>query len=277
MNLLIFTIFLASFSVRAETFETTIFSYDRQSHHVRFKNGRVANLDTSKFSNISSLIGKRVTAVINNENKILNLKEVKDDYKILQTKPLLEDIRPSFEATILPNYQAAVDMFERLDDKYIRKSECTDRAHIWAYDEFQKNGIKTMKAFIFFTASYINRNNFKWWFHVAPMIQVNENGKTIPRILDYQFLDHPATVKEWVDFQVSSKRDCKVTSKFSEYDVNPQTEDCYMIYESMYYRLPGDLHAQELRSEYRDSFSESEVKFSRKVSFRSISEENERD
>lgn len=273
MKVILMLICLIPIQLKAEILRSQVFKYEENHNHVKFSNGRIAKAGKINFKD---LVGKTVEVNISEKNVILN-------HKVLYIPPLemsfnfLENTPASFEPSVLPNLDAAQEMFDRLDSDYIRRSECTDRAHVWAFDEYKKHGINTMKAFIFFTASYINKNNFKWWFHVAPMIKVNENGKIVDRILDYQFLDRPVTVKEWTDLQVHTKRDCKVTTKFSEYDVNPQTEDCYMIYESMYYRLPGDIYAQELRNEFKSSFSESEVNFARKTGFKKtrIGAENE--
>lgn len=269
MKVFLFLLVLINFNSYAETFRSEIFHYDSENKLVKFNNGRVAKV---RQENIGKYIGKLVEAKIDDKNFIESIKALANRNQMTKSSYLkiLENNPVPFEATVLPSYQAANELFHRLDNNYVRRSECTDRAHVWAYDEFKKNGVNSNKIFIFFTASYINRNNFKWWFHVAPLVKVNENGKIVDRVLDYQFMDRPSTVKEWSDLQVSSKRDCKVTSKFSEYDVNPQTEDCYMIYESMYYRLPGDIHAQEIKNEYRNSFSESEVNLARKTGFRKI-------
>ena len=264
MKVFLMCICLIPIQLKAEVLRSQIYKFEENHKLVKFTNGRVANAGKINFRD---LIGKNVEVNLTAQNviqkyKVLHMPPVEKDFSFFENTP------SPFEPTVLPNSRAAQEMFDRLDADYIRRSECTDRAHIWSFDEYKRSGISTMKAFIFFTASYINKNNFKWWFHVAPMIKVQENGKIVDRILDYQFMDRPVTVKEWTDMQVHSKRDCKVTTKFSEYDVNPQTEDCYMIYESMYYRLPGDIHAQELRNEYRSSFSESEVNFARKTGFK---------
>ena len=267
MKIFILLLVLINFNSYAETLRSEIFSYDTEHKLVKFNNGRVAK---TLQENIGKHVGKLVEVKINDENIINSIKTLANRNNVMKSNNLkfFENNPAPYEATVLPSYQAANDLFHRLDNNYLRRSECTDRAHVWAYDEYKKNGIISNKIFIFFTASYINRNNFKWWFHVAPLVKVNENGKIVDRVLDYQFMDRPSTVKEWSDLQVSSKRECKVTSKFSEYDVNPQTEDCYMIYASMYYRLPGEIQAQETIGEYRNDFFESEVNFARKTGFR---------
>lgn len=267
MRLLCFLILgLLTITASAEVFETAIHSVDLKYKFVRFKNGQVGHF--KKAPNVSS--GERVRVELDGENRVVSIKRLGSSGEILSRyKTMQFQNAPEFVPTVLPNMQAAQKLHESLNDNYVRRSECTDRAHVWAYDMFKNQGIQSRKAFIFFTASYINRNKFKWWFHVAPTIDVKENGKVEQKFLDFMLIDRPVSVQEWTNLQVYSKRACKMTSKFSEYDVNPQTEDCYMIYESMYYRLPGDIHAQELRNEYRSTFNESEVSFARKTGFKS--------
>ncbi len=87
-------------------------------------------------------------------------------------------------------------------------------------------------------------------------------------VLDYRYKDRPVSIKEWTDLMVFSRRECKITTKFSEYDVNPQTEDCYMMIDSMYNRLPADLKAKEnVPPIYRDRWLEGEVNNSRATAF----------
>src|SRR5690606_7148135 len=139
----------------------------------------------------------------------------------LKNMSLVEEREPiNFQPTVIPNYMEADKIFNRLNPNWRRSSECSNRAHIWAHEEYNKYNIKSEKAFIFFTASYINQNRFKWWFHVAPMLTVNENGQMVKRVLDVIFNHQPVTIKEWTDNFIFSKRPCKVTTKFSEYDVN---------------------------------------------------------
>jgi hypothetical protein len=86
-------------------------------------------------------------------------------------------------------------------------------------------------------------------------------------VMDFRYSDKPLTVKEWTDLFVFTKRSCKVTTKFSEYDVNPQTESCYLIFESMHYKVPDELFDQERYSRFKNQTSEYEIILSRKMGF----------
>lgn len=130
-------------------------------------------------------------------------------------------------------------IWNRMNPYIKRKSECSDRAHVWAYDEFQKSGIKSQKAFLLLTDTYIKRTRYKWWFHVAPMY-TTASGKKI--VMDYQFLDRPVTFDQWKNLLVFSKRACVTDFKFLDYDAGAdQTQDCYTKHEPMYYYIPGDI------------------------------------
>ena len=167
---------------------------------------------------------------------------------------------PLFEPTIIKDITEAKELFKRLNSNYKRSSECSNRAHVWAYEEYLKNQIKSNKVFIFFTASYINRHQFKWWFHVAPLFKVKVGNRIEDYVFDYMFDSEPRPIKQWTDNFVFSKRSCKKTSKFSEYDVNPQTEDCYLMIDSMYQWMPTDLQNQEVTGKYKVHFYPYEIK-----------------
>lgn len=277
MKLLAFCFALSSGLCMAETLSTQIHSVETvpgtQSSLIKFSNGRVAFLENSDSALVSakSAIGQGVVAEVNGKNDLISL-SVQKDFMLEDPEPTpavrLAPVKPSYEPTVLNGYGEVEAMFNRLNPRFKRVSECSDRAHTWSYDEFTKNGIKSNKIFVFFTASYINRNKFKWWFHVAPLVNVNENGTIEQRVLDYQYTDRPSLVKEWTDKFVFSKRSCKYTEKFSEYDVNPQTEDCYYMVDSMYYHFPAELHNMELKGTFRTQFSEFEVKSARQRAFR---------
>jgi hypothetical protein len=256
-----------------ETFYARLHAYEQQYRMLRFDNGRVAWLKRH-----SSKLNKELNSFINHQVPLEI--SVSAEHDLLQirrsaTPASLEPITPTpnlevaFEPSILKNAQEVQTMFERLNSNYKRLSECSDRAHIWAYEEYTQNHIKTVKAFIFFTASYINRHRFKWWFHVAPMTYVREGNSNVPRVLDYRFMQGPASIKQWTDLMVYSHRECKVTDRFSEYDVNPQTEDCYLIFESMYYRLPLDIQRRESHKRFLNEFQPAEIEFAMRASFKS--------
>jgi hypothetical protein len=261
-SLLILGLALATTSTLADTITARVHSIDEGI--VRFDNGRVAFLDDKNF-NLKT--HDFVKAQVDDRSSLLSFTRL----PALTHKRLSflrqETTPPPFEATVVPNMKEALKIFNRSNPHYKRISECSDRAHIWAHNEFKFSGTKSQKVFVFFTASYIDSVRFKWWFHVAPLYKVNDRGTVKDLVMDYRFTDRPMTVKEWTDKFVYTKRSCKETTKFSEYDTNPQTENCYLIFESMHYKIPGEIHDQETLGVYKSTTSESELQMSQNLAF----------
>lgn len=251
--------------LQAETFKSRIQSIE--DGIIKFDNGRVAFQELKSFNLHPD---DYIEVNIDERSTLLSYKKLHspEDTNLKQfTLRTEETTPPPFEPTIVQGMDEAWKIFNRSNPYWKRVSECTDRAHVWAHQEFKTSGTKSRKVFVFLTASYINSVRFKWWFHVAPLYRVNDNGTIKELVMDYRYSDRPQTVKEWTDLFVYTKRPCKVTTKFSEYDVNPQTENCYLIYESMHYKIPGEIHEQELSGRYKTSSSESEIKASLRYGF----------
>lgn len=254
---------LATASVQAEVFRSRV--HGLEEGFVKFTNGRVAFLDTRS---VNLMPSDYVEAHVDDFDSSLRSFTILNDEKEYLNKNLSfafnenpEPIaRSEFEPTIVPNMAEIQNIWNRSNPYWKRISECSDRAHIWAHDEFKRTGTKSEKIFIFLTASYIDSVRFKWWFHVAPMYTVNDNGTLKKIVMDYRYTDRPLSIKEFTDELVFTKRSCKVTTRFSEYDVNPQTENCYLIFESMHYRLPAELHTTELKGLYKTTTTDAELK-----------------
>jgi hypothetical protein len=259
LSLIIFSC-LATSAI-AESFTTKIHSID--GGLMKFTNGRVAFLNKTVPMNASE---SPVRVVLDEDSNLVTLTELGQMKNFEENDFLSEENPEPFEPSIVPSMKEAQKIFNNFNPYYKRISECSDRAHVWAHDEFKRSGTKSMKAFVFFTASYINSVRFKWWFHVAPMFKVRDGGGTKDIVMDYRYSPRPQTVKEWTDQFVYTKRPCKVTDKFSEYDVNPQTENCYLMFESMHYRLPADLAAKE-KNLFKNKSSEFEINSSFRFAF----------
>jgi len=265
---------LFSSNAISETIQTRLHSIingkNAESDLVRFENGRVAFLEKTKRPLREELEKKNfIEVVMDKRYEIISIKNLKmqfDEPPYFDREATIEE-RPPYTPTILKDLNEATSMFKRLNANYQRVSLCFNRAHVWSYEEFNKNNISSMKTFIFFTASYINKNRFNWWFHVAPMVYVQAEDRIEERVLDYRYSHGPLLIKEWSDLFVFNKRPCKFTTKFSEYDVNPQTEECYLINTTMYYWQPNDIHNEELQSRYMNNFSKGAVRTSYSEAF----------
>ncbi len=270
MKNMFFLITFLSLPVLGETLTDKIHSIvetSNDSHIVRFEKGRVGFISNDLLEEMKNNTGAEVQVELDRKSDIRQMTIIKSPaatYDVYLKNNLQEP--PAFTPTVISQAKAS-EIFKTMNDNFRRLSECSDRAHVWAYDENKKSGINSQKAFILLTASYINRVRFKWWFHVAPMFDVETGNGIQKMVTDVMYKDRPVTIKEWTNMMVFSGRDCKMTTKFSEYDVNPQTEDCYMMFESMYYRLPGDLSAQETMSVYRTEWNDFEVSSARSRAF----------
>lgn len=273
-SLLGFLLLFGSSVVYGEIIQSRIHSIEKvkgtKTQIVKFDNGRVAFIDDQESHDIKNHLSDSIEARIDKTSKLLSFKSIETFIRPM-SEPLPERTPPPYEPTVV-SMEEANKMFDRLNPNYKRKSECSDRAHIWSYEEFTNHQIKTEKVFAFFTLTYINKNRLKWWFHVAPLVSVKNGDEVQKMVLDYTFMQRPVKIKEWTDFMVFSKRECKLTNKYSEYDVNPQTEDCYMMIDSMYYKLPLEIQNQELQGAYKSSWAHGEIDFSYDFGFKSSPE-----
>lgn len=161
--------------------------------------------------------------------------------------------------TILSDMKDVNDIFRRMKRGWQRNSQCYNRAHVWNYEEFQRNGLKSKKVFIFFTRRYIRNYRFKWWFHAIPTVLVQNDGSIVERALDPMFVNKPLPMKQWSDVFVKSRRGCPVITKYSTYERNQEIEDCYLHYSSMYFWQPRDLENLERTGYEKNQFIKSEI------------------
>lgn len=235
--------------VGAESIHSIVRGNQGEPHLVKLNSGEVIFIeaqDEAKLASYEKQVKSMVQSVASSvDNKMALLEETE------------------FVPSLVPDSELQ-NIFNRMNPFMKRKSECSDRAHVWAWDENQKTGIQMEKAFLLLTDSYIKRNRYKWWFHVAPLYTTTSGQKIV---MDYQFLDRPVTFTEWKNFLVFSKRDCVTDFKFLDYNAGAdQTQDCYSKFEPMYYRIPGDIGTRELGSP-RIKWSEFEVNSARARAF----------
>ena len=140
-SLLILGLALATTSTLADTITARIHSIDKKI--VKFDNGRVAFLEAQNFNLRPQ---DYVEAQVDERSSLLSFKRLPQIGNVTPPNHLSllrqETPRPAFEATVVPNMQEAMKIFNRSNPHYKRISECSDRAHIWAHDEFKFSGIK---------------------------------------------------------------------------------------------------------------------------------------
>lgn len=264
-----FFVSILSLSTFAGVIESHIHSIETLQNSngklIKFSNGEVAFIEGEAMDLEEELIkasGRKelIQARIDGQLTLKSAQSIASHKKRKEASLKQLRLNASYEPSVV-DVKEAKTIFNRLNSNYVRGSECSNRAHVWAHEEYTRHGIRSMKAFLFFTSSYIQRNRFKWWFHVAPMLQVRHQGKVEAFVLDYMFNHEPVSLQEWKDQFVFSRKNCKLDGTFTEYDQRAdQTQDCYLITRPMYYWMPGDLSAEENSNLSKDEFGPSEVR-----------------
>jgi hypothetical protein len=148
-----------------------------------------------------------------------------------------------FAPTDLQPKEKVENIFNNLlNDGDKGRSQCFKRAHMWAYEMWSNLGIFSQKIFIFYTQRYIQLEDFKWWFHVAPL--VTSDGEDL--VLDGTFLDKPISVREWKDkFITTTDITCPMVDKYQDYEQNQWNRLCYLMKVPMYYLSPLDIENRD--------------------------------
>lgn len=166
----------------------------------------------------------------------------------------------SYTPSVLKNLDQAKEIFAlaRMDFKH--ESQCYNRAHIWAYEWRVNKAVYSSKAWLFFTRKFIRQNKFEWWFHVAPMVHVIDEGFVKERIMDVKYSRSPLPLKQWTDIFMRDNANCPVVEQYSDQADHPESGSCFVMKSSMYYYQPADLEELELSGAVRDTWLESEVR-----------------
>jgi hypothetical protein len=250
----------------AERFKDNIHSISKgkhgEDHILKLASGRIAFVDPAdNFSAEYFQAGLRVELEIDEK---LTLKSI---FSLSEPPLIIEDdseewIEDEKNATVLVSEIAVNNIFRGLNRSWRRDTECSDRAHIWSYEEWRKSNLISSKAFLFFTNTYIRAYRWHWWFHVAPYTLVQNQGSIGERVLDPRFLQAPVSMKSWTDFFIKSNRACPVTS-YGHFEANRNSlEHCFVVKSSMYYRLPIQIRTMENLGQTKTSFNNSEINFS---------------
>ncbi len=269
-----------SFAVEAiETFQTRIVKYspaaDAQSatHFYLESEGRVARISADQ----SDLSVKMEAAYFNDEWVTISLKDRGDHDEIvaLQTTaaPLSsaldvvdeeETVDPA-TATYLPSdlgsFENAQSIFGGLHRRFKRRSQCYQRAHVWAYSMHANSNIKSMKVFLFFTEKYVRAYNYKWWFHVAPFVK----AAGVEYVMDRSYTSKPLDMQSWTNEFMKNKAVCPVIRSYSDYSRNEYAAYCFVAKVPMYYYNPVDLQALERRRVVIENWKTSHVNDSRRA------------
>jgi hypothetical protein len=172
----------------------------------------------------------------------------------------------SFEPTVLESENGARSFYQnaRRPSPWQWSWQCTNIAHVRAFEEFKRTGLKSMKIFLFFSDRYIREYNFKWWFHVTPMTFVRAEHGISERIIDKEWTKGPLTYKQWTDLFMKNKAECKKINFYSDYEKHQEEEFCYLLPASMFYWQPKNLEEFERTRKERSEFDMDEVRWAYK-------------
>lgn len=149
------------------------------------------------------------------------------------------------------------NLFRSMRNDLSGASECYNRAHVWSWEIYQNRRYNTGKMFLFFTRRYINEYRYKWWFHVAPFINVRGEPQHV--VLDRQYAGGPRVMHSWTDMFMRNDAHCPVVDRYSSYSQNQYARYCYLIPASMYYWQPYNLDNLERRGISKRVYIQREV------------------
>jgi hypothetical protein len=259
-----FLVLLFSLSAFAEVHTTQIHSVDKgkkgQKHLIFLTNGHTAFVDTSAKSLIEAVEeslrkGDTVQVNLDQQYNLLSIQTVIPERVEPQSEISSGEVITYNPSIISSNTAWAA--FNGMRRDYQNESQCYNRAHIWAYEAFRRTSLKSNKLFLFFTAGYIRKYNFKWWFHVTPMVFVGGSNQSNWRTLDRRYTGGPLTTRSWTNVFMVNDAFCPVVYSYSSYRNHQSSQDCYLIPSSMYFWQPRDLEYQErsgyVKTQYFDS------------------------
>lgn len=141
-----------------------------------------------------------------------------------------------------------------------KESQCFNRAMVWSYEWWRLHSLKSNKLLIYFTRNYIRRYDFEWWFHIAPLVHVMDNGKVVERMMDIKYARGPLDIRQWTDLFMKNDAPCNVITKYSDYADYPYTGECYVQRTNMYTYQPADLQMEEAWGYTKENFNMNEVR-----------------
>lgn len=260
MKLLFFSCLLfVSFFVQGESVTSSIHSFDLDpkgsDHFIKLNSGEVIFVDDKQVINeLESKYRERlIEFFFDEEQKLSDWRVAPDGPEMELSSPITTS--PDYVPSRISSKETLEAIFngQRKDSR--RRSECYHRAYVWAYEEHKRNDHFLTKHFLFFTSRYIREYRYRWWFHVAPsVLYENESGKEEFIIFDRTFMKGPATLKQWTDSFIASKRDCPVVYVYSHYHNNQLSQHCYLIPTPMYYLQPLDIENFEKKGVEKKNF-----------------------
>jgi len=257
----IFTLFVFFFFCLTQlswgaSIETRLFSVEKPSEDsnrlevLALSTPRILHLDSE---NTESLVTARLAMQLGSSVS-LELDEVTGEIsKITLTQEQRENAhrRSSrwspglYSPSLLPSYIKTQALFNSVDSYTDAdlSDDCYNRAHYWARAFEVEHQIRSMKVFVLFTARYRKENNFNWWYHVAPFVNVNLRGVEGEQqiVLDPSYERLPVSLSKWVFHFASKAKSCRKLKSLYDYKATEDEGGCVVITASMYHYTPQDL------------------------------------
>lgn len=179
--------------------------------------------------------------------------------KLDETKTeTLENPDQEFEPTLIESMERARGLFTDMKSIQV-ESQCFNRATVWTHQWFYENKINSFKSWIFFTRKYIREYQFKWWFHVAPSLDVLENGIIKEKIMDKKYASGPLDPRAWTNIFMKNKVPCRRINNYLDYAHYPESTSCFILRSNMFYHQPVDIELFNSFGISKNSFDQNEI------------------
>lgn len=227
-------------------------------------NGKVAKVDPENkplLEKVSTIKTKKnwLTITIDKHRYIKKLGPAPSPLPTPHYLPEEKNFTSTYVPTTIPSMEVAKKYFK--EARYNPKdSQCFNRAHVWSYEWWKKHSLKSNKMIIFFSRTYIRRYNFEWWWHIAPLVHVMDEGKVVERMMDVKYTRGPIEIRRWTNIFMRNDANCQVITKYSDYADNPYQGECYLHRGNMYTYQAADLQMLEAWNYTKDKFIMDEVR-----------------
>lgn len=176
----------------------------------------------------------------------------------------------NYQPTVLESESLAQGVYNKLPTANFKgTSGCFQRAHNWAFQLSQRNNIKSMKVFLFFTERYKREFDYEWMYHVAPLIPVKKaDGSIEEMVFDPTFLNTPSwatgeetknydnkpvSVADWTKYFIFPDVECPVVENYEDYFNYQERYYCYIMKTPMFTYIPANIEEEPaVRTHWRE-------------------------
>lgn len=270
MWLLQIIFFLLSFPVIAETqIQTSIhkIDYGRSGDEilVLLDSGHVVKLRDDKM--------QLTLSQINPDDKSLWNVTIDKNRYLTNITPAGSSVPPESMQLMDSRYEPTIVDGNGLAKKYFwgsrishGETQCFNRAHVWAYELWKNYKVKSQKLFLFFTLKFIREHDYGWWFHVAPLLIVDQWLGKSEKVIDPKYINSPRSIDWWLG-KFLSNGNCQFITKYSDYADFPYLENCYLLKAPMYTYQPVDLEIEEVWGVKKTDFVTEDLQWAYKEAF----------